>query len=323
VEAVEPSLAQFDPHGKIVAISSPWVRDGRAWRRFRDRKLLTDGFVWHATSKEMNPELSDAFLERARKKDPQAFDRHYLAKFTEAVEAFLPAVAVDACTQRGREEVPPDEERAAHHGYAATLDQAYRKDSFVLAIGHREGGRVVVDRLREWAPGRAQPVSLKTLIPELKAELQRYGLRSVSGDQYAGEPFRELLSEHGLAYRVRNFTNQSKLDYYGALKAVILNEEIELLDHEKSLHELRSVESIVTPAGNVRIEAPAPLHDDYADVLAVLAWELREAPAGRTAVGRAGEPSAVDPRTREREERGFMRQQEWNRRGWREHLGEF
>jgi hypothetical protein len=274
VEALEPGLAQFHPHGKLVEITSPWVRDGRVWRRFNSRASLVDGFVWRATSREMNPDLPEAYLARAKAKDPQAYLRHYEAQFIDAVSAFLPSESVDACVVRGREHIPPSQ--AAGNVYAAALDQAYKRDSFVLYIGHREPtGKVVIDRVREWVPARGRPVVLKQVLPDLEAELAAYGLRHVVGDQYAGEPFRELLSEHGLFYAELPFTSASKLQIFNNLKAAITEEQIELLDHERSLRELRSLEATVTPSGNIKIEAPPGMHDDHADCLAVLVNELR------------------------------------------------
>ncbi len=64
---------------------------------------------------------------------------------------------------------------------------------------------------------------------------------------------------------------------------MILDQRIELLDHEVSLKELRSLELELLPGGQSRVGHPtrAHAHDDYADAIAVAASKARAyLPAG-------------------------------------------
>ena len=67
---------------------------------------------------------------------------------------------------------------------------------------------------------------------------------------------------------------------------------IELLDHPTSLRELRTLEATALPSGATRIEAPrgAGFSDDFADVHAILASELRPTVSvGHSAIGNPAE----------------------------------
>ena len=276
VEAVRPGMAMIDD-AQTVTISSPWIEQGLVYERFRRRAELEGAFVFQAASWELNPYIPARFLERERQRDPETFRREFGGEFIGSISAFLPAESVFACVASGRSFLPPQ----ANVRYVAAVDQAYKQDTFVLTIAHREGDSVVIDRIRSWTPKRGSPVKLADVVPMLKAELAPYGVQTLIGDQFSSEPFREVMRREGLSYEERTFTAQSKPNMYASLKAAILEGRIELLDHEDSLRELRTLEARAMPGGNVRIEAPrgAGASDDFADTLAILAHELRPAAA--------------------------------------------
>jgi len=272
IEAIRPGQAMV-PGGQIVTISSPWTEQGYVYETWRSRAQLEGVLVFQAASWELNPSIRPEFLERERARDAEYFRREYGGEFIGTIRAFIPAESIEACVERGRLSLPPVEGVQ----YVAALDQAYIRDTFVLGIGHREAGRVVVDLLHGWKPGRGKPVQLELLLPELVDLLRPYRVKEVLGDQYSAPAFRELLRTRSLEYLERPFTAESKREMYGSLRQGIVAGGIELLDHHTSLRELRTVEARALPGGGVRIGAPAVsgFHDDYADVLAILTHELR------------------------------------------------
>jgi hypothetical protein len=272
IESVRPGQAMV-PGAQIVTISSPWHEAGYVYEAWRRRALLDDAVVFQAPSWVMNPKLPTAFLDRERKRDPEYFRREFGAEFVGSISPFLPSDSINACVVEGRQSLAP--QRGVQ--YAACVDQAYKQDTFVLGIGHQASGRVVIDRLLGWAPRPKEPVRLDVVLPQLAMELAAYGVTELLGDQFGATQFRELLRRHGISYREVVFSSESKRDMYGSLRSLLTAEKIDLLDHEDSLRELRSLEARVTPSGNVKIEAPqrAGFHDDYADVLAVLSHALR------------------------------------------------
>jgi hypothetical protein len=280
VEALEPSLAQFGDHGKVMEISSPWIKAGLAYERWRERADLRHGFVFTATSREFNPMLSPRFLARQQRKDPVAFARNFLAEFSDAIDAFLPAASVDACVQPGLREVPP-RDGVQYRGF---LDAAFKSDRFVFLVASRREDRMRVDLLRRWYP----PVKLELVLAEIGRVGHEYRLQEpVEGDQYCSEPLRQLLQkECRLEFRETTLTSQSKVEVFGSLKTLVQQERVELLDDPETLRELRALEARVTPAGNVQIghALGAGFHDDAAVTLALAAHAL---------LGRDAEPAML------------------------------
>lgn len=272
IEAVRPGMAMV-PNAQIVCITSPWAQVGYVFEAYRRRSEFADVFVFQAASWELNPAIPQRFLDRERARDPELFQREYGGEFVSTISAYLPAASIEACVVSGRKQLPAEPGKR----YVCAIDQAYRQDRFALAVGHQEGDRVVVDLLHSWIPGRGRALRLESLLPELKALIQPYGINVLLGDQFAADAFREVLRREGMDYGERTFTTDSKRNMYASLKAGIVGEAVELLDHDASLRELRTLEARVTPAGNVRIAAPevAGFHDDFADVLAILVHELR------------------------------------------------
>ena len=69
-------------------------------------------------------------------------------------------------------------------------------DDATLGIAHRDkDGSVLLDRIVD--QGQRPPFDPRKAVERFVAALKEYGLRSVVGDQYAGETFRARLSGQG------------------------------------------------------------------------------------------------------------------------------
>jgi hypothetical protein len=155
--------------------------------------------------------------------------------------------------------------------YHASLDEAWKGDTFAFTIGHREGERVVFDLLRGFKRQRPEFV-----FDEISSWCKKYGVRFCYCDQYSSEPTKLALRERGVMLTSVPFTGQSKPEIYSKFKAALSVGGVELLDHKESLGELRALQVKIAPSGQPKIEAA---HDDYADVLALLVYEI--GPSGR------------------------------------------
>lgn len=91
--------------------------------------------------------------QRQRLPDP-VFAQLFLNEWTQAAGSFLDPAVVDAafCLEG------PALERDQRKVYAAGLDLGTVNDRTVLAIGHRDGDGVVLDRMMTWEGSRKQPV---------------------------------------------------------------------------------------------------------------------------------------------------------------------
>jgi hypothetical protein len=130
-----------------------------------------------------------------------------------------------------------------------------------LAVAHREKGRGVLDALRERKP----PFSPEDVVEEFAGLLKSYGVRRVRGDRYAGEWPRERFRAHGIAYEI---SEKPKSALYGELLPLLNSGRVDLLDNQRLLNQLCSLERRTARSGRDSIDHPPGGHDDVANVCA-------------------------------------------------------
>ena len=108
LNAVRPSLATTK--GPLIVIGSPYARKGEVWNTF-SRHYGPKGdpaiLVVHGTSRDLNPGLDQAVVDRAMERDPAAASAEYLAVFRTDIENFVTIEAVRGCIEAGCRERPP------------------------------------------------------------------------------------------------------------------------------------------------------------------------------------------------------------------------
>jgi len=258
--ALRPAMATV-PNAMLIAITSVYSRTGETWRMYREHygKDLEDVLVWKATSREMNPTLPQSVIDRAMQRDAPRARAEYLSEFRSDVEGFLTREAIDAVVEPGVLERPPQEGPA----YVAFCDPAGGSgaDSMTLGIAHHEGGRTVLDALREVRP----PFSPSAVTQEFVDTLKRYGLTRVTGDRYSGDWVPEQFRRLGVLYQP---AEQSKSELYGHLLPLVNSRQAVLLDHPRLVGQLLSLERHTARGGRDSIDHPPRMHDDVANAAA-------------------------------------------------------
>jgi len=225
LHAVRPTLGTSG--GPLICISSPYARRGALWDTYR-RHYGPDGdpmiLVAQGTSRDFNPELPQAVVDRALERDPLANRAEYLAEFRTDVESLLTQEAVQACIVPGVKERAPE----LKHGYVAFVDPSGgSSDSMTLAIAHKEGETEILDLIRERKP----PFSPEAVIEEFASTILKYRCQKVYGDRYGGnwpsEPFMKA-SVH------LEPSEKTKSDIYLDLLRLINSKAVRLLDHERN-----------------------------------------------------------------------------------------
>ena len=133
-------------------------------------------------------------IQRELERDPEAARSEWLAEFrTDLAAAFSPE-AIAACVISGRSELLPSRQIA----YQAFTDPSGgRSDAFTLGIGHKEfSGKAVIDCLKAWS----SPFDPSAVVSQVAEELKRFGVVSVSGDNYGGEWPVEQFKRQGIHY---------------------------------------------------------------------------------------------------------------------------
>jgi len=272
--ALEPSMATI-PNAMLLAISTPYAKLGVLYDMHQKYFGKDDDevLVWKAPTRVMNPTISEKIIERAKKRDRERAATEWEAEFRSNVQTFLSTELVDACVIEERQQLGP----FWKHRYVAALDSAFRGDTFAIAIGHFDEAqeKAVLDVCEGFEGSKDSPVQLDLVIDRIAVLAKQYRFHTITGDQYAAEPIKQALRKEGVHMEEVTFSPSLKRDIYSNLKTVVNEGVVELLDNENLIRELKTLESRVTPSGNVQVGHPrlAGYHDDYATVCALVVRE--------------------------------------------------
>jgi len=254
--ALRPGLSTI-PGAMLLNASSPYRKRGVLHDAYKRHYGRDDGrvLVWQASSQAMNPGLDAAEIAEAYEDDPEAAASEYGGEFRSDLADFVSRDVVDACTVRGRHEMP----RVAGCYYQAFVDPSGGSaDSMTLAIAHvdsKDRQRRILDAVREVKP----PFSPEAVVAEFAELLKLYGIRTVTGDAYAGEYPRELFRKQGITYKVSEL---SKGAIYLNTLPLLNARRVELLDVPRLASQLCGLERRTARGGKDSIDHGPGAHDD-------------------------------------------------------------
>ncbi len=131
-----------------------------------------------------------------------------------------------------------------------------------LAVAHRDAaGKADLDCLREARP----PVSPEAVVERFVADLARYRIGTVAGDNYAKDWPQEQFRKRVVRYEV---SARARSDIYLALLPMINARTVELLDDPKLLAQLTALERRTTRTGKDAIDHGPGGHDDVINAAA-------------------------------------------------------
>jgi hypothetical protein len=264
LNAVRPGLATT--RGLLAVISSPYARRGEvwdAWRRHYGPQSDPLILVAQGASRDFNPSLPLAVVERALVRDPAAGAAEYLAQFRTDIESFVAREAVEACVAPGVRERP----FASGLRYRAFADPSGgSSDSFTLAIAHREGSgddsRVVIDVVREARP----PFSPEAVVDEFAQTLRGYGITQLMADKYAGNWPAEQFQRRGIRYEANA---RPKSELYRDLLPLLNSGGVVLLHNDRLVQQLCGLERrTARGTGRDIVDHSPGAHDDVANAVA-------------------------------------------------------
>jgi hypothetical protein len=261
---VRPGLATTG--GPLIIASSPYARRGVLWDEFK-RHFGPDGdpciLVAKGASRQLNPSLSEKFVDRQLEQDHAHATAEYLAEFRTDIEGFVSIEVVESCVGDYREIAP--EWQAS---YVAFVDPSGGSaDSFTLAIAHRHARtkQIIVDAIRERRP----PFSPEDVVNEFATLLKSYRVSKVVGDRYAGEFPRELFRKHNISYEC---AEQTKSDLFRDLLPLLNAGRIDLPHNDRLIAQLVGLERRTSRAGKDSISHAPNGHDDLINAAAGAAY---------------------------------------------------
>jgi hypothetical protein len=302
--AVEYAMAQFPDSFKFIT-STPYTKEGMLWEyhlagtegnKLRceactasgirycahnadDREEHEGVLVVHAPTAAMeNPKITRKKLIKLQKQDPEAFVRESLAQFVDSISGFLSPEVLQSCISKKITERPryprPGHPEDPTFFYVAAMDPAFRHDKFAFTIMHHsmEEG-IVQDYFFEWTPELGQPLNPKTVLTEIKAKLDEYGIGMIYSDQYQLESLQQLALELNFSIHGVDFTASSKAKIYGSFASLVNQRRIRLLDKSTIYNQLIALEKKRTPNGAVQISGRPGAYDDAAAACALCAHQ--------------------------------------------------
>ena len=258
IAALRPGLATVG--GRLIGITSPYARKGWCWNAYQRHfgNNAANTLVWNAPSRTMNPTLPQSVVDRALAEDLARAKAEWLGEFRDDVASFIDRPLIDRLVVSGRRELPPQ----PGVSYVAFADvSGGRGDEAALCVAHRTGRVVVVDLLRRYP----SPHNPHEVVQRMAAEVERYGCRRVTGDNYAAEFVARAFSGSGVGY-AKCEKNKSAL--YLELLPRLCSAEIELPDDERLVGQIAGLERRTRSGGKDVIDHPPGGHDDLANAVA-------------------------------------------------------
>jgi hypothetical protein len=267
--SVRPGL--LTTRGPLLMVSSVYAKHGElhdAFKKYYGPNGPDDILVAFGTSRDLNPSLPQAEIDRALEKDPVRNRAEYLSEWRTDTEGFIPRTIVEACIGDFIE-LPPQ----PGINYCCFIDPASgvpEGDSYAMAVSAMVGDRVCVSALRDVRPpfSPAEVVS-SVLIPLCRA----YNITDVTGDNYAGEFAKEPVRAAGIGYRLAD-RHKSEL-YNDPFLSLLNSRKIDLPRNERAINQICSLERSVQRSGRDQISHPTHGHDDIANVIAGSAYIAR------------------------------------------------
>ena len=256
--ACAPALAASG--GIWVGISTGYRKLGLLYQKWRDHfgQDGDDVLVVQGASSTFNPSLDPNMIARASASDPEAAESEWGGGFRTDISAFLDDATIEAAVNYGRPiELPPQ----PHLFYKAFVDASGgRHDHYTLAIGHKEGERIVIDVCRGVAP----PFDPQEATEQHANLAKEYRCLSVVGDNFAQEWVQAAWSRCGVRY-VRSELPKSQI--YLKCLPLFARGLVALPDHKRLLRELRLLERHTHRSGRDTVDHGKNGSDDYSNAV--------------------------------------------------------
>ncbi|MFN0199339.1 MAG: terminase large subunit domain-containing protein [Planctomycetaceae bacterium] len=277
------SSAAKQPHCLLAVLTNAGV--GRDWQ-WDVRELARTCNNWYFSSLDGShaPWISAAWLDEQRRLLPTPlFNRLWLNEWQHSDGEFVTLDEADACIDPAlsiREEGTPGVR------YVAAIDYAEKHDDTVGVVVHREGDRVVVDRLDMISPSPLRPVPIAWVEEWIEQTAVRFPSVEFVVDEYqllgtiqklsgvyplVRFPFASGKGNHVLALALRRLIVNRELNWYlGCGQRPGIGERDDLAT------ELASLKLVQSPSGRCRFDhrRDGVHHDDRSFAVGAACWHL-------------------------------------------------
>jgi hypothetical protein len=276
--AARPMLATTG--GKLISISSPWLRAGVHYEAVRKYlgKTRESTLAVHAETWIMNPSVSEK-MTHSLERDPRRRAREYGAQASESDDTFLRPTEVKSCVDIDVEERPPQPELA----YVIGFDLGLRRDRSAIVVAHRAFEKrtnappldlVVVDAIRVFQPEPPNRLDFDVIVTSLANISHRYRNAKVLRDSFSGDAVASALTARGVVSEELPMSSPAQAARFELLAQKVRSGSLRLLDGRDGkilVKELIDLRLKLHASGRQTIAAPERrgAHDDCADALSL------------------------------------------------------
>lgn len=260
-ESIRATLADF--RGEAWFLSTPKGMNffWQAWTYGQD-SARPEWASWQMPT-GTNPYIHPDEIEAARQGMPErVFEQEFLARFLEDAGGVFRGVREVVDTGRSLAEEP-----RPGVSYSIGVDLARVEDFTVITALDPSRRQVFHERFNQ--------ISWERQINTIRQLADRYPGQVWLDSTGIGDPIFEALRKAGVRVNGYQFTNQSKEALIDALAMAIEHGEVRLMDIAAQFAELLAYQYELTPSRNVRMNAPAGMHDDCVIALALANWGAR------------------------------------------------
>jgi hypothetical protein len=253
LSAARPALATLG--GPLICVSSPYGKRGEAWNVYK-RDFGPDGdpkvIVANASSRTMNPTLSESVVTRAYERDAESAKAEYGGEWRSDVAGFLDYDLVESAVDYGVTVRPP---MPGVYYRAGADPSGGAHDSFTLSVCHDEGETAVLDCLVEIKA----PFDPSSAVETLAATLKAYRLSEVTGDRYAAGWVPDAFKKVSIKY-VQSDRDRSAA--YLDVLPLFTSGRVRLLDNPRLISQFAALERRTSAAGKDRVDHGPSGRDD-------------------------------------------------------------
>ena len=131
-----------------------------------------------------------------------------------------------------------------------------------LAVAHKDGDKVIIDRVIEARP----PFSPARIVEQFADVLKKqYRIKAVEGDRYGGEWCKEPFRKAGIAYEPCKL---AKSDLYVGFLPLLTSGLVDLVDNPRLIAQIVGLERRTARSGRDCIDHAPGGHDDLSNVVA-------------------------------------------------------
>lgn len=260
--SLRPRQAQFEGN-KLILISTAGAKQGLFFKYFNEGFNVRDRLTCQASTNFVNPLIPRAFLEKEKVRDIDNYLREYDSIFAEKVETFLSYELVENALK-----LAGDLAYQEKYKYQAGIDASglSGRDKFALAISHKQGNDIYVDKVKSWDLKDPDPI-----MKDIEEITKIYLITKISIDKYARGWVENSLKKIGLEVVIR----PSLAEIYVNVKSLMLGNRLYLPDIKAIEQAFRNTQAFYGRNNQLSIahERNSGGHSDEADAISTAVFE--------------------------------------------------